>query len=113
MLDTLVSGKIPVNRYCEVFGEAVLYDTVDDGANILPKTSKDLMVELLALEATNSVDYLNSAYTEMTKRYLPAIRVDSFNIIEEASELIECNLMLRCLKMDRRWRKNPKSENAS
>lgn len=112
----------PINQYVEVFGEAVLWEqTVEVGDTKLPLTSAYLIEKLGELQvhlereqgmperqptgmheesmSASIRGALNAEIDAMKDKYVPAIYLDSYKVINEADEVILCNLELRALSM--------------
>lgn len=118
-----------INQYVEVFGEAVLADreAVGNGPSAdtqLPLNAAFLRQELSELQVQLERDQelperpptgtqdnmMNAAHkfalerriNEMKNKLEPAIYLDSFKVINEADEVILCNLELRAIQKKKR-----------
>lgn len=131
LLPSIRDRPLPVNQFVEVFGETVLWacehqfnqNKVQDDI-ILPTTSKDLMLSIrdkqYQLEQSHSLPEreptgmdddnmhpsvkmtLRDELNMFEEKYVPAIQIHSFNVIDQAEELIRCNLEIRLIKQGTR-----------
>lgn len=116
--------EIKIGACVEVHGEAAFWQTDlswDERGNNLPKTTRDLIVYLrrkyikfndldsqaildekeIPDDHSLKDDDIKETMTQFTCSWKPAIHVYTMNIVDEAEELIHCNLKMRLL-----WKKH-------
>lgn len=132
LTSTTDTGPFPIGHFAEVFGEAVLWDTTQPSVDriarqidyVAPKTACELMQMLrnrqmeleqerglaprpptgMSDKSMNSTvkSKLRLQMDEMRSRYEPAIKCYRVNAIDQAEELIACQLELRLVNQMRR-----------